>query len=182
MMKKLIFILMGFLIMGAGVMAQDSTNPSLLRSSKAIKALNTVPYAYMYFDDEAATVTVSAEDTWYTVTQGDSLWNNGTTQRITLSNDSLFATVAGDYMWDLSTSYAMTADDTIHLAIKHNSTVSRLASTVSVGAELINAGASGILPSVDVGDTIMVQVQNANDATNVSLLDGTLMLWLIRYD
>lgn len=181
-MKKLVFIFVAVLLMGVGLQAQDPTNPDLLRSSKAVKALNTVPYAWMYFTNEAATVTVSAEDTWYTISQGDSLWNNGTTQRITLTNDSLFATVAGDYTWNLAASYAMTADDTIHLAVKHNSTVKRLCSTVSVGPEIITAGGSGILPSVDVGDTIIVQVQNANDATNVSLLDGSFMFYLIRYD
>jgi hypothetical protein len=180
-MKKVI-VFIGIILMGAGLYAQDSTNPQLLRTTKAVKALNTVPYAWMYFQNEAATVTVAAEDTWYTISQGDSLWNNGTTQRITLTSDTLYATVAGDYMWNLSTSYAMTAGDTIHLGVKHNSNVSRLSSTLSIGAELINAGGTGILPSVDVGDTIMVQVQNANDATNVSLLDGTFMFWLIRYD
>ena len=180
-MKKLIFVF-GFILAFVGMQAQDSTNPSLLRSSKAINALNTVPYAWLYFADEAATVTVTTEDTWYTITQGDTLWNNGATQRITLDNDTLFATIAGDYVWDLSASYAMTANDTIHLAVKKNSTVYRVSSTVSVGAELITAGGYGILPSVDVGDTIMVQVQNANDATDVSLLDGTFMFYLIRYD
>jgi hypothetical protein len=181
-MKRVLIVLLGVLIMGIGVMGQDSTNPSLLRSSKAIKALNTVPYAWLYFADEAATITVSAEDTYYTITQGDSLWNNGDTERITLSNDSLFATVAGDYAWNLAASYAMTADDTIHLAVKHNSTEYRVSTTVSVGPEVITAGGPGILPSVAVGDTIMVQVQNANDATDVSLLDGSLFLYLIRYE
>ena len=180
-MKRLILIF-GILLIWAGLQAQDSTNPSLLRSSKAINALNTVPYAWLYFANEDATVTVSAEDTWYTITQGDTLWNNGATQRITYDNDSLFATIAGDYVWDLSASYAMTADDTIHLAVKKNSTVYRVCTTVSVGPEVITAGGFGILPSVDVGDTIIVQVQNANDATDVSLSDGTFMLQLIRYD
>jgi type IV secretory pathway VirJ component len=180
-MKRFIFVI-GLIVSVLMVNAQDPTNPSLLRSSKAVAALNTVPYAWLYFADEAATITVSAEDTYYTITQGDTLWNNGATQRITLDNDSLFATVAGDYAWNLVTSYAMTADDTIHLAIKHNSTEYRVSTTVSVGAEVITAGGPGILPSVDVGDTIMVQVQNANDATNVSVLDGSLLFYLIRYD
>lgn len=180
-MKRLTIIL-GILLMGIVAFAQDSTNPSLLRTSKAVKALNTVPYAWLRFENEAATVTVATEDTWYTISQGDSLWNNGATARITLTSDTLYATVAGDYLWDLSASYAMTANDTIHLAVKHNSTVKRLSSTVSVGAELITAGGPGFLSSVDVGDTIMVQVQNAQDATDISLLDGSFMFWLIRYD
>ena len=169
-MKRLLFILgiaFGILLINSEALAQESTNPSLLRSTKAVKALNTVPYAWLWFADEAATVTVAAEDTWYTISQGDSLWNNGATTRITLTNDSLYATVAGDYLWNLSASYAMTADDTIHLGVKHNSAVKRLSTTVSIGPEMITSGGSGFLSSVDVGDTIMVQVQNANDATNV---------------
>lgn len=181
-MKRLTIILGILILIGGWSFAQESTNPSLLRTSKAVKALNTVPYAWLYFQNEAATITVAAEDTYYTITQGDTLWNNGTVTRMTLTDDTLYATVAGDYLWNLSTSYAMTADDTIHLAVKHNSTVKRLSSTVSVGPELITAGGSGFLSSVDVGDTIMVQVQNAQDATNISLLDGSFLFWLIRYD
>jgi hypothetical protein len=180
-MKKLICLIALF-AMGLGLFAQDSTNPSLLRTSKAIKALNTVPYAWMYFADESATVTIAAEDTWTVVSQGDSLWNNGATQRITLTNDSLYATVAGDYLWDLDLSYAMTANDTVHLAVKHNSTVKQLGRAVSIGAEVITFGGSGILPSVDVGDTIQVMVQNSNDATNLTFLDGSFLFRLIRYD
>jgi len=179
---KRVFLILGILLMWAGLQAQDSTNPSLLRSSKAIDALNTVPYAWLYFQNEAATVTVAAEDTYYTISQGDTLWNNGTTQRMTLTNDTLYADIDGDYTWNLSTSYFMTAGDTIVLAVKHNSTVYRVCSTSSVGAEVITAGGAGILPSVDDGDTIIVQVQNANDNTNISLLDGSFLFRLIRYD
>lgn len=178
-MKKLTIIL-GILVISLGIFAQ--TNPSVLRTSKAVKALNTVPYAWLMFENEAATITVATEDTWYTITQGDTLWNNGTVTRATLTDDSLYATVAGDYLYTLSASYAMTADDTIHLAVKHNSTVRRLSTTVSVGPEVITAGGSGFISSVNVGDTIMVQIQNAQDATNISLLDGNFLLWLIRYD
>jgi len=180
-MKKLI-VFIGIITMGVGLFAQDSTNPSVLRSSKAIKALNTVPYAWLYFQNEAATITVAAEDTYYTISKGDSLWNNGATQRITLTSDTLYATIAGDYVYDLSASYSMTAGDTIVLGVKKNSTVYRVSQTESVGDEWITAGGSGILPSLDAGDTVIVQVQNGNDATNISLIDGSFLIRLIRYD
>jgi len=189
-MKKLI-VIFGIMLLGAAVYGQtiSTTSMSILRARAAVDvlsandaSLNTMPYAWLYFTDEETAITVTTEDTWYTVTGGDSVWNNGAVSNMTLQHDTAFATYAGDYAFQLSTTYVMAADDTVWIAVKHQDEVYPLGRTLSIGAELINTSSSGILENVAVGDTIMVQVQNATDDTDVTFLDGMFNLWMIRYD
>lgn len=181
-MKKVVLMLV-IALAGAGLFGQtlETWNESVLRPRKMIWNLNRAPYAWLQFNESAA-ISVAAEDTWYTVSQGDSLWNNGTTSNMTLTNDSLYVTVDGSYIFDLSLSYAATADDTIHIGVKKNSTVYQGPRAVSIGAEVITNSFSGVLPNLDSGDTLIIQIQNSNNTDNPTVVDGSAVFRLIGYD
>lgn len=180
-MKQLTIIL-GILLISMGSFAQDSTNPEELRSSKAIKALNTVPYAQLVFADSAVTIALT-EDTWAFITNEDSTLWASTTTRITEAKDTLNVTVAGDYVGFLSVSYYATADDTIHVRLaKSGVGLTPKAEAVSVGAEVICLSVPILLPNLLTTDGIEVQMQNSNNGDDAIVIDGSLVLYLIRYD
>lgn len=181
-MKKVVFILMGILIMGIGVMGQDSTNPSLLRSSKAVKALNTVPYAQLVFADSAETIALT-EDTWTEITNAtNTLWTS-TTARMTETADSIDIDVDGDYVAYLSVSYYATADDTIHVRLAKNDVgLTNKAEAVSIGGEVITLSVPYVIPDLDDGDGLKPQIQNSNNDDDAIVIDGSLVVYLIRYD
>lgn len=168
--------------MGIVAFAQDSTNPQLLRSTKAIKALNTVPYAHLYFADSAETIALT-EDTWTEVTNAtNTLWIS-TATRITEAADTLNITIAGDYVGVLSLSYYATANDTIHVRLAKNDVgLAAKAEALSIGAEIITLSVPYLIPNLVATDGLKVQIQNSNNDDDAIVIDGSLVLYLIRYD
>ena len=181
-MKKLIFII-GLMMIVVGLQAQDSTNPSLLRSSKAVKALNTVPYLHMSVEDSTEVIAIT-QDIWYQVTNQDStLWTTQASTRITEAGDTITISVAGDYMATLTVNYLATAADSVHirLAKNHVALVPEV-SEVSIGTEDHALTFTTLLPNLVVGDDIKPQIMNSNGNDDCTILGGSLVLWLIRYD
>ena len=180
MKKAIIFI--GLILMGIVGFAQDSTNPSLLRTSKAVKALNTVPYAQLAFKDSAITVALT-EDTWALVANADSSLWTATVARTTSAGDSVTISVAGDYMSSFSLSYLATADDTIHAMVyKNDAATVPTGRVLSIGAEICNIAFTGLLPNLVAGDDLKPMIQNSNNGDDAVVIDGVWTLWLIRYD
>ena len=181
-MKKFIFII-GLMALVLGLQAQESTNPSLLRSSKATKALNTVPYIHLALEDSTEVIAIT-QDVWYLVTNGDStLWTSQAAERVTTAGDSITISVAGDYMATLTVNYLATAADSLHirLAKNHVGTVPEV-SEVSIGTEDHALTFTTLLPNLVVGDDIKPQIMNSNGNDDCTILGGSLVLWLIRYD
>lgn len=166
-----------------GIYAQDPTNPQLLRSTKAVAALNTVPYAALYFADSAETIALT-EDTWTEVTNAtNTLWIVGDTARATWAADTLGIDIDGDYVAYLSMSYYATADDTIHVRLAKNDVgLVPKAEAVSVGAEVITLSVPYVIADLDDGDGLKVQIQNSNNSDDAIVIDGSLVVYLIRYD
>ena len=181
-MKKATIIL-GILLMTVGLYAQESTNPSLLRSSKAVKALNTVPYLQMAFADSAITI-AATEDTWHQLTNADSTLWIATSERITEAGDTATISVAGDYVGFLSVDCYATAADTIHIrVVKNDSTaLTPKATELSIGTEIMNLSVPYLFESLAVGDDLKVQIQNSNNGDDPIVINGSFVLYLIRYD
>ena len=180
---KRVFLLIGIIMMACIGYGQDSTNPQLLRTTKAVAALNTVPYAHLYFADSAITIAIT-EDTWTEVTNAtNTLWISTNTTRITEAADTLNVLINGDYIGMLSLSYYATADDTVHVRLAKNDIgLPNKAEALSIGAEIITLATSYVIPNLVATDGLKVQVQNSNNDDDVIVVDGSLVLYLIRYD
>lgn len=180
-MKRLIIIL-GVLLIGFGLFAQ--TNPSILRTSKAVKALNTVPYLHMAFEDSTETIAIT-QDAWYLVTNGDTtLWTTIASTRITAAGDTVTISVPGDYMATLMVNYVATAADTLHIRLvkNHGTAIVPEVSEVSIGTEDHVLTFTTLLPDLVAGDDIAPEIMNSNGNDDCEVLGGSLVLWLIRYD
>ncbi len=163
---------------------QDSTNPQLLRSTKAVAALNTVPYLHMAFEDSTETIAIT-QDAWYLVTNGDTtLWTTQASTRITAAGDTATITIAGDYMASLMVNYIATAADTLHIRLvkNHGTAIFPEASEVSIGTEDHVLTFTTLLPNLVAGDDIAPEIMNSNGNDDCTILGGNLTLWLIRYD
>ena len=182
-MKK-VLLLIGIILFGVGAFAQDSTNPQLLRSTKAVAALNTVPYLHMAFEDSTETIAIT-QDAWYLVTNGDTtLWTTQASTRITAAGDTATISIAGDYMASLMVNYIATAADTLHIRLvkNHSTAIFPEASEVSIGTEDHVLTFTTLLPNLVAGDDIAPEIMNSNGNDDCTILGGSLALWLIRYD
>jgi len=182
-MKRLVFLFV-FAMMACMVYGQDSTNPQLLRSTKAVAALNTVPYLHMAFEDSTETIAIT-QDAWYLITNGDTtLWTTQASTRMTAAGDTATVTIAGDYMASLLVNYVATAADTLHIRLLKNNTTAIFpeASEVSIGTEDHVLTFTTLLPNLVVGDDIKPQIMNSNGNDDCEILGGNLVMWLIRYD
>jgi len=180
---KRVIVLLGIIMMACIGYGQDSTNPQLLRSSKAIAALNTVPYLHMAFEDSTELIAIT-QDAWYLITNGDTtLWTTQASTRMTAAGDTATISIAGDYMGSLTVNYIATAADSLHIRFaKNHAGVFPEVSEVSIGTEDHALTFVTLLPGLVAGDDIKPQIMNSNGNDDCTILGGSLVLWLIRYD
>ena len=189
-MKK-IAIILGIVALSVSTFGQTikTVNMSTMRARKAVDTLslndanlNTMPYLEMAFANEAVTVALT-EDVWANVADSDSTLWTAVASGITEGGDTVTIVTAGDYVASVSLSWYATAADTIHLGLfKNGVIVTPTAREVSIGAEINSVSFPALFPNLVAGDDISIKMQNSNNGDDAIVIDGGMVLYMIRYD
>ena len=187
-MKKLLIVLM---LLVPGLLIAQQTIQTYEMGDEAARTKinanftndNTVPYLEMAFSDSAETI-AATEDIWAIIANEDSTLWTATAARVTSAGDTATISVAGDYVGMFQVDYTASADDTIHIrVVKNDSTaLTPKATALSIGAEIINLSTSYLFPNLAIGDDLKPQIQNSNNGDDPVVINGSFLLYLIRYD
>ena len=178
-MKKLLFLL-AFALLTQGVFAQWGFMTREQRDD--LQDLTEAPILQYAFADSAITISAT-EDTWHDVTNAtNTLWTATSSGLITTAGDSVTIVTAGHYVAMLSLDLLATADDTIHVRIEKNDSTAMTpkAEVLCIGPEIINLAVPYAFTSLSAGDDLKVQVMNSNNGDDPIILNGSLLIYMLK--
>ena len=123
------------------------------------------------------------EDTWAVVTNATSAFWTASGAGVTAAGDSVTIVTAGDYFVDISLSFKATADDSLQVAVFKNAVRAIAPAEVqTIGTETVNAKTSGLLLNLVAGDDLSIRMQNTASNDNATVLNGSLVLYMLNKD
>ncbi|HIJ67711.1 MAG TPA: hypothetical protein HPP51_05440 [Planctomycetes bacterium] len=156
------------------------TNQGTLRDS--VVQIYAPPRLMLAFKDSATTISVDSAVFAVVTNATDSLWV-ASGSGITAADDSATIVTDGDYFASLSLSYSANDNDTVQVALFKNGVITSVkAEKTAVGTDVSNVALSELLVGLNAGDDITVRIANSADGDDPTVIDGSLVMYMIKPD
>jgi len=163
----------------ARIDAVESDITTLESRADSLALLYTINATYLKatVKDSSEAITVSADSTWYPITNENNTFWTVAASGFTESGDSMFVTSAGDYFGIYELGGSAGVADTLEIGLLRNGS---LTSGVSrMATDSVDVTFNGNLPfyfTATAGDTLLPVIKQISGTSNFSISNGNLVL------
>ena len=142
-------------------------------------------HAFCYFPESDITFTFALTATWYHLSNAtNNLFANCELDGFTMSNDTLTITdKAGDYLFNATLNFTGTVNQTYKIRfwnVTKNAGVPIGGATDGSGTDIIQITLQAYGEDYDIGDELILQIQNADGSADAVFKSGNLFIKLLH--